>query len=93
MARTVHTAASQRRAAAAKTPAGRTRTDLTLQASAVAQARAMGLNLSRLADAKIAEAIREQQARCWLQAKQPAIKTYNARVRRDGPWNKDLISF
>ncbi len=53
----------------------------------------MGLNLSRLADAKIAEAIREQQARCWLQAKQPAIKTYNARVRRDGPWNKDLISF
>lgn len=94
MPRTARSTAKDSRSARPTRPeAGRTRINLSLQAKTVAEARSLGLNLSRIADATIAEAVRQEKQRRWLAENQQALDAFNARILRDGPWNKDLLSF
>lgn len=86
-------ASAPRSARTAQSEAGRTRINLSLQAKTVSEARELGLNLSRIADTKIAEAVRQEKERRWLEENQKALDAFNARILRDGPWNKDLLSF
>lgn len=63
---------------------GRIKVNLTLDAAVVAEARALGLNMSRLAEAAIAEAAKGERNRLWREANAAAIGAYAAEVARDG---------
>lgn len=71
----------------------RRRVNLSLRASTLDEARALGLNISRLADDKLAEAVREEKGRRWLEENREAIEHHTRRIERDGMWNKDLLRF
>lgn len=57
------------------------------------EARALKLNLSQFLEDGLMEHLKKQRALKWQEENAEAIKAYNERVERDGPWNKDLISF
>jgi Post-segregation antitoxin (ccd killing mechanism protein) encoded by the F plasmid len=59
-------------------------TNLTLDAGLVAEARALQLNVSRAAEAGIADAIRRERARQWQQENAGAIRSSNEWVERHG---------
>jgi len=63
----------------------RKRTNLTVREDVMAEAKALGLNTSRAAEAGIEAAIREEKGRRWLEENREAIKAYNERYERDGP--------
>ncbi len=63
---------------------GRIKVNLTLDAEVAATARALGLNMSRLAAAAIAEAARAERNRLWREENRAAIEAYAEEVARDG---------
>jgi antitoxin CcdA len=85
--------ATQTKPAVRRGPGERQRINLSLQASTVKEARALGLNLSRLAEDKISQAVREEKARRWQEENREAIEHHSRRIERDGPLNADLMSF
>ncbi|WP_417486299.1 type II toxin-antitoxin system CcdA family antitoxin [Maricaulis sp.] len=69
----------------------RKRTNLTVREDVMAEAKALGLNTSRAAEAGIEAAIREEKGRRWLEENREGIKAHNERIARDGmllppPW-------
>lgn len=79
--------------AKAATPTRRSRVNLTVLAGLIDEARAQKLNLSRFLEDKLREALRDKRALRWQVENREAIAAYNARVEKNGPWNKDLVSF
>ena len=67
--------------------------NLSVDEKVLNEARALNLNLSRFVEEKLSEHTRRLRAQTWLEENQEAIKAYNERVERHGPFNKDLISF
>jgi antitoxin CcdA len=63
---------------------GRVKVNLTLDADVAATARALGLNMSRLAETAIAAASKAERNRLWRAENQSAIATYADEVARDG---------
>lgn len=63
----------------------RKRTNLTVREDVMAEAKALGLNTSRAAEAGIEAAIREEKGRRWLEENREGIKAHNKRLERDGP--------
>ncbi len=63
---------------------GRIKVNLTLDAEVAGAARALGLNMSRLAEAAIAEAAKAERNRRWREENRQAIADYDAEVARDG---------
>ena len=63
---------------------GRVKVNLTLDADVAATARALGLNMSRLAETAIAEAAKAERNRLWRAENQSAIATYAEEVAQDG---------
>ena len=63
---------------------GRIKVNLTLDAGVADSARALGLNMSRLAEAAIADAARAERNRRWRADNHAAIARYEAEVARDG---------
>lgn len=63
---------------------GRIKVNLTLDAEVAAAARALGLNMSRLAEAAIAEAAKAERNRLWRAENSGAISAYADEVARDG---------
>ena len=63
---------------------GRVKVNLTLDAEVAATARALGLNMSRLAETAIAEAAKAERNRLWRAENQGAIAVYADEVARDG---------
>ncbi|WP_245759654.1 type II toxin-antitoxin system CcdA family antitoxin [Poseidonocella sedimentorum] len=57
---------------------------MTLDAEVAASARALGLNMSRLAEAAIAEAAKTERNRQWRAENAAAIEGYAEEVARDG---------
>lgn len=67
------------------TPApARRATNLTLDQALVADARALGVNLSRAAEAGLREAVREARAVTWRRENAQAIASSNAWVEEYG---------
>lgn len=62
----------------------RIKVNLTLDAGVAEDARALGLNMSRLAEAAIAEAARTERNRLWREQNRAAIDGYAEEVARDG---------
>lgn len=63
---------------------GRVKVNLTLDADVAESARALGLNMSRLAEGAIAEAARIERNRVWRQDNQAALDAYAQEVAEEG---------
>ncbi len=69
------------------------RLNVTVRGELIDRARRAGLNLSQVFEDGLIQRLREEEGRRWQDENRQAIAAYNARVERDGPWNKDLIRF
>ena len=63
---------------------GRVKVNLTLDASVARDARALGLNMSRLAETAISEAAKAERNRRWREENREALAAYAEEVARDG---------
>ena len=63
---------------------GRIKVNLTLDAQVAEDARALGLNMSRLAEAAISDAAKAERNRLWRTQNAAAIATYADEVAQDG---------
>jgi antitoxin CcdA len=65
-------------------PIARKSTNLSLDPDMVAQAKALGINLSRACEAGLAAAVREVKKRRWQEENREAIEASNAWVKQHG---------
>lgn len=63
---------------------GRIKVNLTLDAAVAETARALGLNMSRLAEAAIADAVKIESNRRWREDNRASIAAYAEEVLQDG---------
>jgi len=63
---------------------GRIKVNLTLDADVTESARALGLNMSRLAEAAIADATKSERNRLWRIENEDAINAYAEEIAKDG---------
>lgn len=63
---------------------GRVKVNLTLDAGVAATARSLGLNMSRLAEAAIADASKTERNRLWRIENMDAINAYAEEVSQNG---------
>jgi len=63
---------------------GRVKVNLTLDADVVETARTLGLNMSRLAEAAIADASKIERNRLWREQNRTAIEAYTEEVAKEG---------
>lgn len=80
----------------AKTPAARPErraVNLSVSVKLIDEARAQGLNLSRVLEEALEAKLREQRALQWQEENREAIAFHRERIARDGMWNQDLLSF
>lgn len=63
---------------------GRVKVNLTLDAEVAETARVLGLNMSRLAEAAIAEATKVERNRLWREENRAANLAYADELARDG---------
>jgi antitoxin CcdA len=75
-------------AAASKRPA-----NVSVRAELLDKAKLLGINLSRTLEDRLAELVREAEARQWLAQNRRAIDAYNKRVEREGIWSDGLRGF
>ncbi|OGA64950.1 MAG: acetoacetyl-CoA synthase [Betaproteobacteria bacterium RIFCSPLOWO2_12_FULL_67_28] len=75
-------------ASASKRPA-----NVSVRAELLDKAKRLGINLSRTLEDRLAELVREAEAREWLGQNQRAIDAYNKRVEREGIWSDGLRGF
>lgn len=62
----------------------KTATNLSLRADLVRRAKELGLNLSKLLDEALAQAVTAAEARAWQDDNREAIEEYNALVAKRG---------
>ncbi|MEX1663109.1 type II toxin-antitoxin system CcdA family antitoxin [Thioclava sp. 15-R06ZXC-3] len=63
---------------------GQVKVNLTLDADVVQTARALGLNMSRLAEAAIVQAAKIERNRLWRAENHSAISAYTVEVAKEG---------
>ncbi len=57
---------------------------MTIDSALVEEAKALGLNLSQLAEEALAKAVSEEKSRLWREENKEAIESSNEYVRRNG---------
>ena len=62
----------------------RAKVNLSIDAAVTREARALGVNMSRVAEAAIAEAARLERNRRWREENREALEAYAREVERDG---------
>ncbi len=62
----------------------RAKVNLTLEERVTAEARALGVNMSRIAEAAIAEAVRAERNRHWREANRERLEAYAREVEGEG---------
>lgn len=63
---------------------GKQRTNVTLTATTLAAARALGLNVSAISDEALAEAVRQAQATAWTRENAAAIAERRSWIEANG---------
>lgn len=71
-------------------PANRRATSMTLDASLLDEARALGVNLSRAAEEGILLQVRAERARRWKEENAEAIEDYNHWIEENGIPNLEI---
>lgn len=82
MTRSVPISASQKKSA-----------NLSINAELLAEAKALGINLSRTMEKALIEEIREARRKAWLANNGDAIDDYNARIARDDVFSEGFRRF
>jgi len=67
--------------------------NLTLSADLVARSKALGINLSAVAEEALAQAVKARTQEAWLKENAAAIATYNQRVAASGVFGDEFRSF
>ncbi|MFM9883377.1 MAG: type II toxin-antitoxin system CcdA family antitoxin [Burkholderiales bacterium] len=67
--------------------------NLTASAPLLDEAKALGLNLSRMFESSLENAVRAARQEAWLAANREAIEAYNEQVERHGVFSDGLRSF
>jgi antitoxin CcdA len=67
--------------------------NLSVDETLLARARHLGLNLSQVFEAGLAEAIRRHEREQWLRRNRAALEAYNEHVEKHGVFSDDLRSF
>ena len=62
----------------------RAKVNLTIEAEVAREARALGVNMSRVAEAAIAAAARAERNRRWREENRAALDAYGREVAREG---------
>ena len=75
-------------ASASKRPA-----NVSVRAELLDKAKRLGINLSRTLEDRLAELVREAEAREWLAQNRRALDAYNKRIEREGVWSDGLRGF
>ena len=65
-------------------PSVRKAANLSIDADLLAEAKALSVNISRAAEAGIAEAVRREKERAWKEENREAIEGWNAWVKENG---------
>ncbi len=68
-------------------------TNLSLNQDLVRVAKAHGLNVSRIAEAALAEAVRAKARQAWIEENAEAVEQYNNRVRTRGAFSDAVRRF
>ncbi len=64
-------------------------TNLSLDTALVKEAQALGLNLSRVLEDHLREAVREERQRQWLEENKEAFEAANRAIEKSGIFNAD----
>jgi len=67
--------------------------NLSLDSELLRQGKDLGLNISAIAEAALAQAVQEHLGRRWLEANAEAIAGYNRRVEAGGVFSDGLRTF
>lgn len=67
--------------------------NLSVDETLLARARRLGLNLSQVLEAGLAEAIRQHERKQWLRRNRAALEAYNEHVDKHGVFSDELRSF
>ena len=59
-------------------------TNLTIDSALLAEAKALGINISRACEAHLHEVVRQEKARVWKERHSKFIERYNAVVQTEG---------
>ncbi|MEY4982943.1 MAG: hypothetical protein RIR62_1209 [Pseudomonadota bacterium] len=73
--------------------ADRRSTSLTLDADLLDQARALGVNISRAAEAGVLAAVKAEKARRWKEENAEAVAAYNRWIEENGLPNRSVRLF
>lgn len=76
-----------------RTDAPKKPVNLSLNSDLLRMGKDLGLNLSSVAEAAIAQAVKESMAEHWLKENGEAIQAYNKRVEAHGVFSDDLRAF
>lgn len=58
--------------------------NISMSAALLAEAKALNLNLSKIAESAVESEVRSQKFEDWRKANAPALKAYRERVRKRG---------
>ncbi len=67
--------------------------NVSVNAGLLDKAKRLGINLSQTLEDRLADLVREAEAREWLAQNQGAIDVYNKRVEREGLWSDGARGF
>lgn len=59
-------------------------TNVTIDSALVEEAKALGLNLSQLAEEALAKAVAEEKSRLWKEENREALEAWNEHVEKNG---------
>ena len=68
-------------------------TNLTVNSDLLAQAKALGINLSQVLEQSLIQEVKKRKAETWLRENQAAIQSYNQDVLGLGLFSDELRSF
>ena len=68
-------------------------TNLSVNSELLRLAKEHKINLSQTLEQRLAEILREEQAREWLEENQDAIESYNSRIEANGAFSDGLRRF
>lgn len=71
----------------------KTRVSLTVDERLVAEAKAVGINLSAVAEEAIRIATRDEEMRLWRERNKDAIEAWHRKIEEEGLWSDGLRQF
>ena len=74
-------------------PAPKKSCNLSVDAQLLAEAKALGINLSQTLEAQLLKLVREARAKQWAEENKDAIESQNRWIEKHGLWSDGLRMF